>query len=121
MGFITKYGSAWGDIPKTNGSVFFVSPSDTYTVEGRSYSASNDNDGLSPERAKRTMAGALTYCTANAGDVIVLLPGTHTGSATVAVNVAGVTITGLPKGTAASLNSRGPTARKRGGMGLTFA
>ena len=96
MGFITRYGSFWGMIPQTSGRVIWVAAGDTYTVEGRSYSASNNNDGLSPERAVRTVTYAVSLTTANVGDVIVLLPGDHTVAAAVSVNVAGITITGMP-------------------------
>jgi len=98
MGYVTKYGSFWGMIPQTSGRVFWVAPSASYTVEGRAYSASDNNDGLSPERAVLTLDYAIGLCTANVGDVIVLLPGAHSWSASVAVDVAGITITGIPRG-----------------------
>ena len=98
MGYLTKYGSFWGSLPQTSGRIFWVASSASYTVEGRSYSASDDNDGLSPERAKLTLDNAVNNCTANVGDVIVALPGAHALTATVAVDVAGITITGLPRG-----------------------
>lgn len=98
MGFLTKYGTFWGQIPQTTGRLFWVSPSASYTVEGRAYSASDDNDGLSPERAFRTIDYAVGKCTANVGDVIVLLNGAHTTTGTITVDVAGVTITGMPGG-----------------------
>jgi hypothetical protein len=107
MSFLTQYGSLWGAIPQTSGRVFWVSPSATYTVEGRSYSASDGNDGLSPERALRTVAQAHSLCTASVNDVIVLLPGTHTVTvASLALSKAGVTIMGLPGG-------RGNPSRQR--------
>lgn len=83
-------------LPQTNGNIYWVAPSAAYTVEGRSYTASDTNDGLSPERAFLTLDYAVGFTTANAGDVIVMLPGAHSYSATVAVDVAGITITGLP-------------------------
>ena len=83
-------------IPQTQGRLFWVAPGDTYTVEGRSYVASDGNDGLSPERALRTIDYAVGLTTASVGDVIVLLQGAHSVSATVAVDVAGITITGIP-------------------------
>lgn len=98
MGFLTKYGTIWGQIPTTAGRVFWVAPADGYTVDGRAYRASDDNDGLSPERALRTIARAWALVSANVGDVIVLLPGTHTIAALITANVAGVTMTGLPSG-----------------------
>jgi hypothetical protein len=96
MGYITKYGSFWGMLPQTAGRVFWVADADSYQVEGRTYPASDNNDGLSPERALRTVDYAVGLCTANEGDVIVLLHGSHSVSATVAVDVAGITITGIP-------------------------
>jgi hypothetical protein len=96
MGFLTKWGSAWGQIPQTGGSVYWVSPSASYTVDGKAYSASDDYDGLSPERAKLTLASAISAATANAGDQICLLPGTHTQTAATALSKAGISIIGLP-------------------------
>lgn len=98
MSYITKYGSFWGQIPQTSGRVFWVAPSASYTVEGRSYVGSDGNDGLSPERALLTLDYAIGLCTASVNDVIVLLPGAHSWSASVAADVAGITITGLPSG-----------------------
>lgn len=98
MGFLTKYGTFWGTLPQTTGRIFWVAPSATYYVEGRSYSASDGNDGLSPERALRTIDYAVGLCTANIGDVIVVMPGAHTTTGTITVDIAGVTITGMPGG-----------------------
>lgn len=98
MGFLTKYGSAWGAIPMTAGSVFWVAPSASYTVDGKAYSASDNNDGLSPERAFVTLSAAVSASTANAGDVICLLPGAHTTASALAVSKAGLTFIGLPYG-----------------------
>jgi len=95
MGFITKYGGIWGQVPATAGNVYWVAPAAAYTVEGRSYSASNDNDGLSPERALSTAQQAVTNATASAGDIIVLLPGAHSWSASLAMSKAGIVLTGL--------------------------
>lgn len=96
MAFLTKYGSLWGAIPMTAGQVHWVAPGDSYTVDGKSYSASDGNDGLSPERALRRISQAVTNATANAGDVIALLPGTHTTTAALAASKAGLTFIGLP-------------------------
>jgi hypothetical protein len=96
MGFLTKYGSAWGAIPMTGGSVFWVAPSASYTVDGRAYSASDGNDGLSPERAVLTIGQAIALATADVGDVICLLPGTHTTASAAAASKAGLTFVGLP-------------------------
>lgn len=95
---MTKFGGFWGFIPITTGRAFFVAPSTSYTIEGQAYDASDDNDGLSPERAVRTVNRAIALATASVGDVIVLLPGAHSVSATIAVSKAGLTITGIPSG-----------------------
>lgn len=109
MSYLTKYGSFWGFIPVTTGNIYWVAPSTSYTIEGRTYSSSDDNDGLSPERALTTIDRAWNLVSANVGDVIVLLPGTHTTTASVAADVAGVTMTGIPRG-AVHHNSRMPTS-----------
>jgi hypothetical protein len=96
MAMMTRYGSFWGMIPQTSGRYFWVAPSAGYTVEGAAYEASDNNDGLSPERALLTIDRAVNLTTASVGDVIVLLPGSHSVSATVAVDVAGITIVGIP-------------------------
>ena len=98
MALITKYGSIWGAIPNTAGRVFWVAPTSPYLVEGRAYDASDGNDGLSPERALVTINRATVLATANAGDVVVLLPGTHTLTVAITPNVAGITYMGLPSG-----------------------
>lgn len=96
MGFLTKYGTAWGAIPMTGGQVHWVAPATSYTVDGRTYIASDGNDGLSPERALASINQAVTNATASVGDVICLLPGTHTVTSSVALSKAGITFIGLP-------------------------
>lgn len=98
MTWPANYGRLWGQIPNTAGRVFWVAPSASYTVNGRACTASDGQDGLAPDRALLTINRAWTQVTADAGDVIVLLPGTHTPSASIAANVAGVTMMGLPSG-----------------------
>ncbi len=109
MALVTKYGSFWGMLPQTTGRYFWVSPTDNYVIEGQTLSASDNNDGLSPERALRTVAAAVTAATANVGDVIVLLPGSHTSATTVTISKAGLTIVGIPGST--------PVAGIRGNAG----
>lgn len=104
MAFITKFGGFWGQLPLLSGRVFFVAPSTPYFVEGDSYEASDDNDGLSPEKAVRTIAKGVAKAT-RSGDVVLLLPGSHVTTATVTLNVAGVTVVGVP-GNNASVNPR---------------
>lgn len=70
-------------IPATTGKVFFVDSNGTSA------------DGASPDRPFTTLAGALAKCTANKGDVIIVMPGhaeTLTASPTF---VAGVRVVGL--------------------------
>jgi hypothetical protein len=105
MAYLTRYGALWGAIPQTGGRVFWVAPASSYTVDGRAYDASDGNDGLSPERALRSVARAITLATANVGDVIVLLPGAHTAindsgttATSIALNKAGLTLWGLNSG-----------------------
>lgn len=98
MAGLTRYGDFWGRIPETAGRVFWVAPGASYTAGGQAYVASDQNDGLDPRRALLTVNRAWALCTADAGDVIVALPGTHTPSASIAANVAGVTMMGLPSG-----------------------
>ena len=95
MPFLTKYGTYFGSVPAQLGRVHFVAPAASYTVDGRSFAASDDNDGLSPERALRTIAQAYTNITASSGEVIVLLEGTHSPSATIRLQKAGITIAGV--------------------------
>jgi hypothetical protein len=106
MGLLTKYGSYWGALPMTTGRYFWVAPAASYVIEGITYPASDDNDGLSPERAFRTVDYAVGKCTANVGDVIIMLPGSHSVSATIALDVAGITVVGIP-GSMPMSNSRG--------------
>lgn len=98
MSLITKYGSLYGQIPQHTGRVFYVSPGATYTLDGRTFSASDNNDGQSPERALRTVNQAVTNAAANSGDVILLLEGTHTVTATQRLNKAGLTLWGVASG-----------------------
>lgn len=95
MSYLTKYGTLFGALPMSVGQVVFVAPSASYTVSGRTFTASDDNDGFSPERAVLTISKALEKVTANAGDIIALLPGTHSSNAA-AVSKAGITFVGLP-------------------------
>lgn len=76
-----------GDIPTSTGSFFFVD----------SNTGSAFNDGKSSTSPFATVQQAITACTANKGDVVVLMPGhAETVTATsIAVNKAGITITGL--------------------------
>ena len=105
MGYLTKYGTIWGQIPNTAGNVYWVSAGDTTTIEGRTVGASDDNDGLSPERPLRRATRGVDLAT-GAGDVVVLLPGVHTVTASIAVDTANVTIMGLPGGRGNNMYNR---------------
>lgn len=96
MAYLTRYGTLWANVPQTAGRVFWVAPASTYTVDGRAYSASDNNSGLSPEYALATISQAITNATANVGDVIMLLPSStaHTSAATVTLSKAGLTFIG---------------------------
>lgn len=98
MASLTNYGGIWGLIPQTAGTVFWVAPAASYTIMGRPCVASDGNPGDSPEKALASVNRAIALATANAGDVIVLLPGTHSPTASIAVSKAGLTIMGLPGG-----------------------
>jgi hypothetical protein len=98
MAFLTRYGSFWGMLPQTTGKILFVAPSATYSVEGRStYIAHDSNSGDSPEYALLTLNQAISNASADSGDVIVLLPGAHSWTATQTISKAGITITGIPR------------------------
>jgi len=99
MSGLTRYGAIWGAIPNTAGRVIWVAPgAGAYRVDGKSYDASDGNDGLDPRRAKATVNSAMDQTTAASGDVIVCLPGTHDHTASIVMDIAGVTLMGLPGG-----------------------
>lgn len=101
MGYAAYQRTPWGFIPNTSGRTFYVSPGDSYTADGEAYSASDNNDGLSPARALRTVDRAWNRVDSDGdvGDNIVLIPGTHTVQTTsVAADVPGVTMQGIPNG-----------------------
>ena len=96
-------------LPQTTGKYIFVAPAASYTIDGNTYDSSDNNDGLSPERAMRTIDAGHNKLTASVGDVLVLLPGVHTVTATVTLDTAGVTIVGIPG------NAPTPAERMGGG------
>lgn len=101
MGYAAYQRTPWGFIPTTSGRTFWVAPADSYTIDGQSYSSSDNNDGLSPARALRTIDRAwnLVDSTGTVGDNIILLPGAHTvQTSSVAADVPGVTMMGIPNG-----------------------
>jgi hypothetical protein len=78
-------------LPPTTGSVFFV----------HSGTGSDGNSGKTPTRPLSTLDAAVGKCTADKGDLIIVMPG-HTESITAAggldLDVAGITIIGLGAG-----------------------
>jgi hypothetical protein len=78
-------------LPPTTGEYFFV----------HSGTGSNGNSGKSPERPFSTIDYAVGRCTANKGDVIVVMPG-HTETVTAAggldLDVAGISVIGIGSG-----------------------
>lgn len=90
----------------TTGTTFYVS------------SAVTGGDGRSPQAAISTIDAAIGLCTANKGDRIYVMPGhteTVTAAAGVALDVAGVTIIGLGRGSAR------PTVNFTTAVGASFA
>lgn len=96
MSSLSTYGLLWGDIPLTTGRIFWVAPA-SYTVAGKSYESSDDNSGLSPFQALRTVNQAVTNATADVGDSIIIL-GSNTFTATQTISKAGLKIYGIPGG-----------------------
>ena len=105
MGKLNKYGEFEGHLPKSIGKIFYVAPSAEYKVNGKTFKASDDYGGTNPTKALLTINRAWALVTANCGDTIVLLPGTHTVTTSIAANVAGVTMIGMNSG---SVNIRSP-------------
>jgi len=81
-----------GNIPATTGSYWFVS-SDT---------GNDGNSGKAPTRALATLDKAVGKCTADKGDVIIIMPGhteTIASAGAITCDIAGVSIIGLGTGT----------------------
>lgn len=75
-------------LPATTGSVWFVD----------SATGADGNDGYGPDSAMATIDAAIGKCTANKGDVILVMPGhaeTITAAGGITLDVAGVSIIGL--------------------------
>lgn len=106
MSGLTTYGTLWAAIPQTTGRIFWVAPgAGGYTVEGQTYRASDDNDGLSPQRALASVTRGVNLADGD-GDVVVLLPGDHTVSEQIAMDTDNVTLMGLPGGAGSYLKPR---------------
>ncbi len=107
MAFLTRYGTQFGLRSSRHGRTIFVAPSAQYSglasnISGGggttgTFGASDNNDGLSPERAVRTASYAINTL-ALAGDTVILLPGAHSVTTTLAPR-AGVSIFGCGMGT----------------------
>lgn len=95
MAYLTKWGGLSGLLPKVSGRLFFVAPSSSYNLFGRTYSASNDNRGEDPDKALLTVTQALSNASDGYDDAIILLPGAHTVTASLAVSKSRLTIMGL--------------------------
>lgn len=84
-------------LPATTGNVFFVDSG-----------AASGGNGLSPEGAVNTLDAAINLCTANNGDIIVVMEGhaeTISTATGVAQDVAGISIIGLGHGASRPLFS----------------
>ena len=95
MARISKADGQWVNLDKPGGAVFFVL-GDTVAYKGAK--GSDDYVGTSPEKPKATIDGtngAHSLCVADRGDTIVVMPGTVTLTAAVALDVADVTLTGF--------------------------
>jgi len=110
---LSKYGDTLDQIPEMCGRVFWVAPTDTYPAMGSIHPASDRNSGLSPDKACRTINHVIdNLVKSDAGDVVLLLPGTHEpkdSSGTDAqpvIDSSGVTITGIPGGRGNYLGQR---------------
>lgn len=94
LGLLSPAGAGGGAAPGglTGGKTFYVSSTTT--------GSSNANGGTDPDAPLATLDAAINKCTANQGDVIVLMPN-HTEALTstsVALDVAGITVIGQGRG-----------------------
>jgi hypothetical protein len=90
----------WINQEKPGGQVFFVGGG---TVAYKGGGASDSNNGLSPKTPFSTIdgtRGAHASCVAGRGDTIVVLPGSVTITAAIALDVDDVTLTGVKGSTA---------------------
>ncbi len=83
------------------GSGEIVTTGNVYFVDSGLSGASDSNKGTDPKKALATIDGAINKCTANNGDIILVMPN-HSESITAAAgidaDVAGITIIGLGRG-----------------------
>lgn len=78
-----------GTIPQTTGTYYFVDDS-----------GSNANDGKDTDHPFADLNYAISQCTADVGDVIILMPGHAETASAIAVDVPGITVIGLGHGEA---------------------
>src|SRR3990172_1096694 len=72
----------------TTGNIYFV-----HNTNG-----SDGNEGTSPDVPWKTVDYAIGNCTADQGDIIVLMPGHAETTTAIAIDVAGISIVGLGNG-----------------------
>lgn len=97
MNPFSSYGRFGAALPLTLGKVFFVHNSGSAAYVRLQERFPSDEDGVS--RVHTTIAAALALCTANAGDVVYVLPGhAETLTAALTISVAGVKVIGLGEG-----------------------
>lgn len=87
-------GGVWtfDDVKEHPGDIFFVD-------SGAANAADNTGNGRTPDKPFATLDYAIGQCTANQGDVIYVAPGhSETLTAAVTVDVAGIAIVGLGRG-----------------------
>lgn len=92
-----------GGIPATMGDYYFV----------HSGTGSSSNSGTSPGQALATIDQAINKCTANQGDVIIVMPGhaeTVSAAGGIAADIAGISIIGLGWGNLRPLITLSATA-----------
>lgn len=83
------------------GTPGLLSKGNVYHVDSGHANASDNNEGTDPDRPLATIDAAIGKCTASNGDIILVSEGhaeTITGAAGIALDIAGVTIAGLGKG-----------------------
>ncbi len=91
MAKLDKVDGRWVNLEKPGGQVFFVGGG---TVAYNGVGASDTFTGARPEEPLSTISQAHTLAVADRGDTIVVLPGTVTITAAVAITKADVTLTG---------------------------
>lgn len=95
-GFVTAMNTLMGQLGALGrtGNVFFVSST-------QSGAADDTNHGTDPNHACATINYTIGRCTASNGDIVVVLPGhveSITAAASIALNVAGVSLIGVGNG-----------------------